>query len=77
MPSSATSSVWVLCTINAKTEASVELTPYNIIMLITAKCHGPAPLGVGTTTAMLPATNNRRPANTDSPLLNGKQKKHR
>ena len=29
---------------------------------ITAKCHGPAPLGVGTTTAMLPTANITNPA---------------
>ena len=31
---------------------------------MTAKCHGPAPLGVGTTTAMLPTANITNPAIT-------------
>ena len=46
------------------------------MMLIIAKCQGPAPLGVGTTTAILPATNNNSPARTERSLLNVKQKKH-
>lgn len=77
MPSIATSKVCVLCTIRAKASESADDTPYIIIMLIMAKCHGPAPLGVGTTTAILPATKSKSPAAIDSPPVNSKQKKHR
>ena len=43
------------------------------IMEITAKCHGPAPLGVGTTTANVPAANMTNAAITPKCPVNPKQ----
>ena len=42
---------------STKLSASVSPTPYNMSIVFTAKCHGPAPFGVGTITAMLPTMN--------------------
>ena len=54
MPNTATSNVCTECTMRTKYRASVSATPYRMSMVFTAKCHGPAPFGVGTMTAIDP-----------------------
>ena len=49
-----TSNVCTECTISTKYRASVAATPYSVSIVFTAKCHDPAPLGVGTITAIEP-----------------------
>ena len=44
-------------------------------MVITAKCHGPAPLGVGTMTAKVPTTNITSPADRPKCAEKSKAKK--
>lgn len=53
-PNIGTNAVWMVCTINANVTASVPATPYKTNIVFTARCHAPAPLGVGTMTDMLP-----------------------
>ena len=55
-PIATTSSVCTLWTMSTKLRASVSPTPYSSSIVFTAKCHGPAPLGVGTITAIEPTT---------------------
>lgn len=66
--------VWAVCRTSANVCASVWPTPYNTSMLVTAKCQGPAPFGVGTSTAMLPATKQTSPAMGPTPAMESMQK---
>ena len=45
----------------------------HLIMVMTAKCHAPAPLGVGTMTAILPTTKSTSPAIHPKPAEKLKQ----
>lgn len=53
-PSKGTSAVCNVCTIRTNVSALRASMPYRIRIVLTAKCHGPAPFGVGTITAILP-----------------------
>lgn len=73
-PIATTSSVCTLWTMSTKLRASVSLTPYSSSIVFTAKCYGPAPLGVGTMTAMLPTMNVTIAHDKPSPEVESKQK---
>ncbi len=67
----------MVCMISTKYSAEWAATPYKMSMVFTVKCQGPAPLGVGTRTAMLPTTNVTRPQERPKDEVKSKQKKVR
>ena len=73
-PMPTTSNVCTLWTMSTKLRASTSATPYSSSMVFTEKCHGPAPLGVGTMTAMLPTMNVTIAHDIPSPEVESKQK---
>ena len=77
MPSKATKRVCTECTISTKYRASVSATPYKISIVLTAKCQGPAPFGVGTITAMEPTMNVTNAHDSPKWAVASKQKKVR
>ena len=77
MPKTATKSVCTVWTISTKYKASVSAIPYRMSIVFTAKCHGPAPLGVGTMTAIEPTMNVTRAHDRLRCDVDAKQKKVR
>ena len=60
-----------------KKSAAGAAIPYIISTVFTAKCHEPAPLGVGTNTAIHPTAKLTRAQDSDNPDVSSKQKKVR